>query len=332
MSAATRLAFVRCFMAVAAACLSPAFTNAQPDSVAFHKTVTRIEAGIPVMDETRNRWNRTVLLAKPRISSGDTEALAGFIQDSVSKFVLTILATVDEMPATESSALKNSPDNGPGSDASSQNGNSKQQSLRRFRLAEVGVGHSVQVGHRLIVIRPDDYQAHGARLSFLERQMLSENQRQFADIRTVARMSTLLMFDVPALLRNNGQNQEFDMRHLVWIDSKTGQLFTLIWLLHPNGSQASQPSGGSQVVSSVPLCWWDSQQIEDRAIHVDKAQFTLGIPGKRAFALEKMPAARAIQWNSAALELAGLRQYDADSLRTLLQALNQANQDALHKD
>lgn len=300
---------------------------AQDISVPFSRTVTRIEAGVPVSDESRLRWNRTVLLAKPRISSGDTESLAGFLRQSVSKYVLTLLATVEAVPSKQGSAESST-----GPIASSDSQDTTAPASQRFRLSEVGVGHSVQVGNRWIVIRPDDYEAHGVKLSFFERQILAENQRQFSEIRTIARMSTLLMFDVPAVLLYDGKHQDFDMRHLVWIDSKTGRLFTLIWLLQPQSPVEGDHPGPAQVVATEPLCWWDGSQIEDRAIHVDQGEFTLGIPGKRAFALEKMPSGRAIAWNTPALQLAGLPSYDQGSLRALLTAFNQANQDSLKTD
>jgi len=265
-----------------------------------------------------------VLLAKPRISSGDTQSLAEFLRQSVSKYVLTILATVDVVPSKQGSA-----ESGTAPSASVDGQGSSAPTPQRFRLSEVGVGHSVQVGSRWIVIRPDDYEAHGVRLSFFERQILAENQRQFSEIRTVARMSTLLMFDVPALILYDGKHQDFDMRHLVWIDSRTGRLFTLIWLLQSQSTREGDQIGPAQVVATEPLCWWDGSQMEDRAIHVDQREFTLGIPGKRAFALEKMPSGRAIEWSPSALQLAGLPSYDQASMRALLTAFNQANQDSL---
>ena len=263
----------------------------------FRRSVQRIEAGVKARQEGTHRWNRVVMLAKPRISSGDTEAVTGFIQQTASRFVLTILASVD--------------------------GSSDPATKKGYRLAEVGVGHSVQVGDDLVVILPDDYEAHGARLSFLERQVLVENQRQFAEIQTIVRTSTLLMFDVPSLLFHDGQHQDFVMRHLVWIDSNNGNLLTLIWLLKP---LVVGKSGASslQLVASVPISLWDGDQLEDRAIHVDGREFTLGIPSKRAFALEKMPTGHAIAWNEAAREVAALSVYDEESLRALLTAINHA--------
>ncbi len=47
-----------------------------------------IEAGTIVVDEQSTRWNRSVLLATPRISSGEINKLSEPIRESVSKLKL----------------------------------------------------------------------------------------------------------------------------------------------------------------------------------------------------------------------------------------------------
>jgi len=302
---------------------------AQESATAISRTVQRVPAGVIVRQDGSSRWNRLVMIAKPRIASGDTGALPTFIQQTISKFVLTILATVDERQELGSSIAPEASSSG-GLPVPQAGSDSRSLTQNRYRLVEVGVGHSVQVSDKLVVILPDDSEKHGVRLSFLERQVLSENQRQFADIRTVVRTSNLLMFDVPSILLRDGEHQEFTMRHLVWVDSKTGVLSTLIWLLQdPQVDAESQNQGAPvamQVVIAEPIRCWDNSQLEDRAIHVDKREFTLGIPGKRAFALEAMPTARVMQWSEAARRLGGLFSYSKKDLVALLSALSAANE------
>lgn len=291
------------FLVTIAAAFVPSITFsltlAEEPQFSFSRSIQKIEAGVKAKQEGAHRWNRVVMLAKPRIASGDTDAVTEFIQQTVSKFVLTILASVEE------------------STLSSED--------QRYRLAEVGIGHSVRLGEEWIVITPDNYESSGVRLSFLERQVLAENQRQFAEIRTVVRTSTLLIFDAPSLILYDGRHQEFVMRHLVWIDSKSGRHWTLIWLLRPSGLEKSEAKL-LQTLATEPICLWDHTDVEDRAIHVDGREFTLGIPGKRAFALEKLPAGKSIGWNETTRELAALSAYNEDSLRSLLTAINQAMQ------
>ncbi|MBX3423264.1 MAG: hypothetical protein KF752_17030 [Pirellulaceae bacterium] len=273
-------------------------------STTLHPQVTLISPGTVVPSGTADgrhlaRWNRRVLVAKPRIASGDTSALPEFIRQTVSKFHLTILATVDTQTVA-------SPDTAPASAAAPPK--------VRFRLAEVGVGYSLALGTQLTVIRSDDYEAHGASLSFIDRQFLSQNLRQLDEIRTVARTASLLMFDVPTILFHDGQHVDCVSRHVIWIDRRTGHLATVVWLLRSQGDKVIPDS-------SFPPRWIDSSQIEDRSIHVDQTQFTLGIPGKRAFALEHLPPGRNLNWSEELLELASLSHYDAQALRALMKSL-----------
>lgn len=283
----------------AAVCLN-AQTEARSNStlsVQFSKTVGQIDAGTLLpLDQadqsTQNRWNHTILLAKPRIASGDIDALSESIRQAASTFVLSIAATVDI--AAEAPQPK-------------------------YRLAEVGVGYSIVVGGQYRIVRSETYAQQGVSLSFLQRQVLSENEKQFSQIRTVARGSSLLMFDVPAILLRGNQHRDFTMRHLVWIDSATGKLATMIWLIQVDSKK--QPL----VATSEPIRWLEAETREDRAIHVDGNEFTLSIPSKRAFALENLPPGRAIAWNDAAVKYGAQTKYDMESMQALLHALNEAN-------
>jgi hypothetical protein len=66
-------------------------------------------------------------------------------------------------------------------------------------------------------------------------------------------------------------------------------------------------------------------------IHVDGDEFKLGIPSARAFALEKFPSGRAINWNQPAASLAALEDYDLESIQQLMKALNEANQASMQR-
>jgi hypothetical protein len=265
---------------------------AQSTPIPFSKAVTRLEAGTVIGQENAARWNRTVMLAKPRIASGEVAALSESIRDAVSSFVLSIVATVDRDP---------------------------QSTEPKYRLAEVGAGYSVNVKSQLKVVRSDDYKTHGVSLSFIHRQMLAENEKQLDSIRTIARGNSLLMFDVPAIVLQNNSHRDYLVRHLIWIDSNTGKLATMLWLNEPDKKKQLR------VVTGEPIRWVDPTTIEDRAIHVDGNEFTLGIPTKRAFALEKPPAGRQILWSQPAAAVAALDVYDLDSMQKLMKALNEAN-------
>jgi hypothetical protein len=265
-------------------------------------SLSRIASGTVIKEGGPGPWNRVVLLSQPRIASGSVDSLSDSIRQSVSKFILTIVASVQPFQSVPANATV-SP--------------SVDQPNLQFRLAGVGIGYGVRVGEDLKVIRSDDYQQQGVSLSFIQRQMLVENERQFESLKIVSSNATVAILDAPALIHLQGKHLDCTMRHLIWLDPSTGALATLVWLLEATRNRSMA------IVAERPAQWVDSRQIEDRAIHVDGAQFTLGIPSKRAFALDRLPAGRPINWTSHSQQLAALDRYDFESLRQLLQSFTE---------
>ncbi len=272
--------------------LSPIRTaHAQEES----PQLPRIAANTLVDDPDALRWNAVVLLARPTISSGDVDALPNSIRQTVSSFVLTILATVQASVDATSGET-------------------------RYRLREVGVGYSVSLDGELKVVTADQAADMGVRLGFIQRRMLAENERQLGTARRVASTSTLMMFDTPAILQRGGAHQDYIMRHFVWVDARSGRHATLVWLLR-------EDAAGGLLVVDEPLRWLPAGMKENRKIHVDEDKFLLGgIPTERAFALENLPPGKEILWTADARRVAALRHYDMQSLKDLTTALSAALQ------
>lgn len=272
-------------------CLCPSQVLSQ--SQASKSGVVRIKAGTLVDDPLAKRWNRIVLLAKPEISSGATDALPSSIRSAVSTLILSILATVDSYQDASGAV--------------------------RYRLTEVGVGYSCGVNGQLKIVNVEEARSVGAKLSFIQRQLLAENEKQLDQVQLIARTATLVMFDTPAILLRDNQHKDFVMRHFVWIDSTTGDSAALVWLLE------ATPRGGPLSVVDDPMAWLPAGTRENRAIHVDGNEFSfLGIPTDRAFALEDLPPGQPVAWTSAAKQIAGRSTYNLDELQQLTIALNQA--------
>ncbi len=258
------------------------------------KTLPRIAAGTLVEDPEAERWNKVVLLARPRIASGDVESLPASVKSTASSFVLTILATVESY--------------------TNEAGESK------FKLAELGLGYSMDVDGVLKVVTVDDAASLGLHLGFFKRQMLWENEKQLQTVHVITRTSTLTIFDTPAIVLRNQAHQDYTVRHFVWIDSRTGRNAMLVWLL-------ARGAGGRATVVDEPMRWLPPGAKEDRAIHVDKNEFSLlGIPGERAFAIEDLPPGKKVPWTERAKALAARDDLAGDSLRELTAALNEALQ------
>lgn len=227
-----------------------------------------------------------LLLAKPRIASGDTEKLTESIRESVSGLTLTILATISK------------DDND------------------RYRLAEVGVGYSVPADGKQMVVTVASASQLGVKLGFVANQMLRENENHLADVVQIANTSTWSMFDAPAILHRGGRHQDYTVRHLCWINPTTGNAATLVWLL------ANDSKGVTRIVNE-PLRVVATGTAEDRRIHVDGSQFLFGIPNERAFALESLPPGPAMAWPDPVSPLVSKRDYTNQELVDLVAYLNQ---------
>ncbi len=251
-----------------------------------------LSAGTTTEPDASDVFNRVILLARPKISSGDTDALAKSIQSAVSSLVLTIMAQVEKRA----------------------NG--------KFELAAVGAGFSTPVGGTLRVVTPDEAASVGASLGFVQRQMLAENVKQLEAIPVVAQNKQLLIFDTPSILLREGKHVDFLMRHFVFVDSNTGKTATLVWLLGTEPVATASGAASYQVVDEQ-VRWLPPGLKESREIHVDGKEFSLlGIPTKRAFALEDLPPGKKLDWTKEGRSVAGLTYYDSEQLRILAAALN----------
>ncbi|MDX1924924.1 MAG: hypothetical protein SFV81_00320 [Pirellulaceae bacterium] len=265
-------------------------TQEGPRDTASPKTLPLLPPGIVIGDEEAANWNRVILLATPRIASGDTAKLSESVRAAVPKLTLTILATVKRDAA------------GDGTET--------------YRLAEAGVGYSTAINQKMTTISSESASRLGARLDFYSRQMLGENEKQIANLKLAARTSTLAIFDAPAIMFRDGQHKDFVTRHLFWIDSKTGKLALVIWLL-------STDTNGRMLVAEKSLRVVAPGTNEDRKIHIDGRSFFLLIPTERAFALEDLPPGTDVPWSAAAQSLAALTTYNSDELNQFALALNQ---------
>lgn len=90
------------------------------------QSLPRIAAWTQVGSQNASRWNRVLLLAKPRVATGDIDQLNESIRKASTAFSLTLLASVQEYAATDGSP--------------------------RYYLADVGVGYSAPIeGNQTVV-------------------------------------------------------------------------------------------------------------------------------------------------------------------------------------
>ncbi len=251
--------------------------------------LAQIPPGTLADPPSQEGWNSVILLARPTLASGDVDAIPSTIAATVNKFVLTLMANIER---------------------------TDQGGTPVYRLVDVGAGYSVAHEGKLVVVTSESAHELGIQLGFIERQLLKENERQLSATRVVARSSTLLLFDVPAVVFFEHEHRDFVMRHLVWIDRRTGVHSMLVWLLEPMDDKRVR-------LADRPARWVLPGTREERRIHVDASTFLLGgIPTERSFALEDLPPGRDIEWFPDARKYAGLERFSADQLRALIEGLN----------
>jgi hypothetical protein len=249
--------------------------------------ISLIPAGTMAIDQTDDVWNRLILIATPNFASGYAQGLNENIRKTVSSFSLAIMAKVSREldPQTQ---------------------------LPVHRLADIGVGYAFSIGGRPMIINNASAEKLGVKLDFTTRQILGENERQLTTIRTLAKTPALVIFDAPSLMHREQKHLDFVTRHFIWIETSTGKLSMLVWLIKK----------GENVAYSDPIKLVESGTIEDRKIHVDSSCFFLGIPTRQAFALEALPPGRAIPWKEQLRPLAGRSEFTESSLGELGQGLN----------
>lgn len=283
----------------------PPVARAQTPASGFGGKLSLISPGTVLDDPRAVRWNRIILLARPRIASGATTSLSESVRKAASKFTLSIVASVVPVVAKAAEASSDST-----------------QPPASFQLDDVGVGYSLELRGRLTIVSTASANRLGANLGFLESQVLAENEKHLQRLRMIAKTSTLTIFDTPAILQRNGAHQDYMVRHLIWLDPKSGELSALVGLL-------GKSDAGSYKVIDEPLRLLSPATREDRAIHVDGNKFILGIPTELAFALEDLPPGKSVAWSSELRNLAAQKNYAPSELVQLSLALHVAMKDSL---
>lgn len=277
----------------ALACLASFVPAAAEEKPIVPRPMTVIEAGTVVDDPHRDRWNRIVLLATPRFSSGDTADVSESIKEAVTEITLAILATVRPVEASVAEGI-----------------------APRHELVEVGIGHCMRVNDRLTVVAPDASMA-GFSLDFLGRQVLNAKHKSLGEIACVGSHGTAVVFDAPSLMLRGEEHEDFVVRHLVRIDPRSGTCSTCAWLV-------STSDDGSLEPVDEPLRIIDAGTREERPIHVDGRRFTFGLPTKRAFAVEDLPPGRRVDWSTSLRTAADEATYTDEALDRLITELDAA--------
>jgi hypothetical protein len=176
---------------------------------------------------------------------------------------------------------------------------------------------ALPIGDQETVISGATQQKLGAKLGFVDRNALAESEASLDGVRQVARTSTMLVFDAPAIMRLDKKNKNVTQRHAILVSPTTGKLSTLVWIIEPGEEGAPR--------LTEPLAHLLPENCEeDRQIVVDSSQFNFGIPSKQAFALVALPAGEETPIGEAWRNLAVSQFKEATDVVKLEQALRAA--------
>ncbi|MEO1617980.1 MAG: hypothetical protein AAFV88_19150 [Planctomycetota bacterium] len=234
--------------------------------------------------------NRVVLLAQPRINSGQTDAVGSAVAKASTQCALTIMAEV------------------------------AQASDKSFELKRVSVGYCLADSQSPVAIDSDSASELGVTLGFIARQVLRTNEQGLEKLSVVGRSDRAVIFDAPSIMFRRAKHRRYVTRHLVSIDTFTGQGMLHSWLMVPPKSET--PKSDDFVLINHPIRSTDWGTREVRRIHIDGDAFNfLGVPGETAFALEDLPPGDDLSWNASLYRLgrkAVLQKAEVDQLADLL--------------
>ncbi|QDU86883.1 hypothetical protein Pla175_02370 [Pirellulimonas nuda] len=248
--------------------------------------IDRVPAGLDFTEAPPAGWTHLPIVATLSISSGDTGAASGLVSKYAQMFGTVVMASVDR----------------------------NQAGAHRLGRVAIGVMIPWRGAYRTV-------DAKSQEIGFVGRQAMPSIIKKLDAITRVARYDSAVVFDVPALMADDGRHVERVVRHFVWCSPKTGDLATAVWLI-----DASDPARRRLVEDS--FVWMPSGYIDRRRLHVDGREFTLGIPGERAFAVESLPAADRAKFSPKMAEVAALAEFDKQTLFQLASELAKSIQAA----
>lgn len=154
----------------------------------------------------------------------------------------------------------------------------------RFRAIGLGLGSRTADG-RDVVVTPETAAEHGITLDFITREILTRAYATQHKAVIAVRGPSFALLDTPVWARWNGKNSLVRYRYALLVDTSTGQLETLVWMLGPEGGLADEPEMG----------WLNPDTIDEAELIPDLDEIPGGLLPKSdgAFAVQNLPPNRA---------------------------------------
>lgn len=198
-----------------------------------------------------NGWSQTLLVAQPRVTHGDVKDVMPLAVDLAKMLNTVLLAKRGGSPGN-------------------------------FTLEKVAIGFAMVINGRNTIVTSETQESLGANLGFIERQVLSEQERYLGETIQVARTPTMMVVDSKATMLREDKHRRLTIRFVVLVHRERGGIGSLVWML-------DQDSQGRTFPADNQMVFLPANMHEDRILNVKASEFTLGIPSANAFAMVRLP-------------------------------------------
>ena len=252
--------------------------------------LARIPPGTIVHDGPPEGWTHLIFKSRSELASGDLDAVPDWSAE-LSRFLFTaLLARVRQ---------------------ASPHGGSV------HRLEEVAIGLGTRIGEKDVIITTATQQGLGANLGPIKRIILGRAEDRLNEVLRVARTDAMIVFDAPQTMLSEGRHQMVVFRYVVLVNPRDGRLATLVWRINLGRDGSYRPAPGNAVLMKPNL-------LATCALHVDKREFTAGIPSALAFATTRLPAGDPLELPRSLQGIVWQKQLSGGMVRQLESALREA--------
>ncbi len=259
---------------------TPDSCDVTPTRLPLLKPGTEIGKGPPA------GWSDRLFFGRSRLGSGDVASLS-----EEARRLVTLVSTVITAKVQEEQPTGKPP---------------------HYRLSGLAIGLAAEIGGKQVIVSSEASRQWGVKVGVLGRLALKKAEKRLERVRILARCNTLAVFDHPNYLLHEGQHRLVTYRFAVLVESKTGKLHTLVWVLEwKPDSEVGDALGPIQVLPP--------NYVEDAPIDVDGTKVFAGLPvSEDACALIRLPRGeKQIEWSDTLKELACQKEYTKEKAHEL---------------
>lgn len=250
------------------------------------KPLPRIPSGTIIGRSAPEGWSNLIMIAIPTLTREDLRDAPKIATHYARMFKFTLLARTEKSKAG-------------------------------YLLQTVARGFATTVGDKEIIV--DSKKTHGADLGAFGARILAENEKHIdADLRRVARTTTMCLFDAQAVMRQGSDHVRMVLRHAIVVEPIKGTVYTFIWLLSKEDSTYALAEKEMQLIPEALR--------EARYLSVKRNKFVLGLPTPEAFALVRTPQGKGIPWTPELEKLAANKEITREQVKKLEALLLAAGQ------